>query len=344
MKSLFQWYGAAGVLAMALTATPVTASDVTLFYNSHQFDKATGATWLAMPESADTAYPDKPFGTDLLDYSCTAATPGVDLPFGAITPTANIQAPTADQWLCFLGPEWNGGLPNIDPTPFVPTLVANGEDDYELSFTPPVYAAGVMLLTNDQADETITLTFLDGSTQIFTDDELQTDPNTFPFVGFKSLAPITHIAIDTTGGLGQNEGIVGLPTADFFHVGIDIKGGNPRPPINCKSQGKIPVAILSEPDFDAPADVDVSSLRFGRTGTEDSLAFCNGGEDVNGDGLDDLKCHFETQAADFCGEPCVRRAVLTGMTLDGVPIEGSQKIRLVPDRKNKGGKDKGGKR
>jgi hypothetical protein len=97
------------------------------------------------------------------------------------------------------------------------------------------------------------------------------------------------------------------------------------------------VAILSEPDFDAPADVDVSSLRFGRTGTEESLAFCNDGGDLNGDGRDDLMCHFETQLADFCGAPCARRAVLTGVTWDGTPIHGSERIRLVPN-KRKGGK------
>lgn len=340
MKTLFRLRWTTGLLATAFAATPVRAAEVTLFHNPARFAAATAAHWLAGPPSADTAFPDKPFGTDLLDYSCTAAVPGVDLPFGSATPTANVQAPAADQWLCYLGPGWNGGLANIDPTPCAPTLVANGEDDYVIAFTPPVYAVGVTLLTNDMANETITLTFADASTQVFSDADLETDPNTFRFVGFKSIEAITQVSIDTTGGDAQNEGLVAIRSADFFRVGIDIKGGASPPPINCKSHGKIPVAILSEPGFDAPNDVDVSSLGFGATGDEKSLAFCNGGgTDLNGDGLADLLCHFETQTAAFCSEPDVRKAVLTGETVDGVPIRGFERIRLVPGSNNGNGKN-----
>ena len=41
--------------------------------------------------------------------------------------------------------------------------------------------------------------------------------------------------------------------------------------INLKSHGKFDVAILSSPDFSA-FSLDVESLRFGRTGTEDSVS------------------------------------------------------------------------
>jgi hypothetical protein len=99
MKSLFQWYGAAGVLAMAFTATPVTASDVTLFYNSHQFDKATGSPCRSRPT--------QPTRTSRSAPTCRlqrTATPGVDAPFREYHPTANIQLPRPTR-LCFLGPE-----------------------------------------------------------------------------------------------------------------------------------------------------------------------------------------------------------------------------------------------
>ena len=59
------------------------------------------------------------------------------------------------------------------------------------------------------------------------------------------------------------------------YIDIDIKPGSHHNTINPKSKGKIPVAILSTEDFDAPSKVDRDSLTFGSTGEEDSLAFCN---------------------------------------------------------------------
>ena len=83
-------------------------------------------------------------------------------------------------------------------------------------------------------------------------------------------------------------------------VGIDIKPGGQTNPINPKSSGKIPVAILSTPNFNAPLEVDRASLTFGSTGNEHSLASCNRkGTDVNGDGFRDLVCHFKTKLANF---------------------------------------------
>jgi hypothetical protein len=66
--------------------------------------------------------------------------------------------------------------------------------------------------------------------------------------------------------------------------------------INSKSRGTIPVAILGRVGYD-PSDVlDLSTIRFGETGDENSLAFCSGTEDVNGDGIPDLVCHFDTRS------------------------------------------------
>ena len=114
-----------------------------------------------------------------------------------------------------------------------------------------------------------------------------------------------------------------------IEVDIDIKPGSYPNSINPKSKGKIPVAILSTPDFDATTEVDRESLTFGRTGDEDSLAFCNpSAEDINYDGYYDLVCHFYTQSAGFvCGDEW---GYLKGQTVDGVPIEGSDSVRIVP--------------
>jgi len=119
-------------------------------------------------------------------------------------------------------------------------------------------------------------------------------------------------------------------------VTIDIKPGSDPNSINPKSQGKIPVAILSTQEFCAPEMVNKDSLTFGFEGDEQSLAFCNSeGEDVNGDGLEDLVCHFYTQFTGFrCGDT---EGVLNGTTTDGMttdtPIEGKDSVRIVPCNK-----------
>lgn len=112
-----------------------------------------------------------------------------------------------------------------------------------------------------------------------------------------------------------------------IEVTIDIKPGNQTNPINPKSSGKIPVAILSTPDFNAPSEVDKTSLTFGRTGDEFSLVSCNRrGEDVNGDGLKDLVCHFKTKLTGFLfGDT---EGILKGQTVDGVAIEGRDAVRI----------------
>jgi hypothetical protein len=112
-------------------------------------------------------------------------------------------------------------------------------------------------------------------------------------------------------------------------VGIDIKPGSFPNSLRIKSRGTIPVALLSTGDFDAGGQTDVSSLTFGRTGTEESLAFCTSGlEDVDGDGLMDLVCHFRTRLTGFqCGD---REGVLKGETMGGTPLQGMDSVRLVP--------------
>ena len=109
---------------------------------------------------------------------------------------------------------------------------------------------------------------------------------------------------------------------------IDIKPGSDENPINLKSAGTIPVAILSTPDFDATTMIDETSLTFGKTGREQSLAFCNDdAEDVNGDGLPDQICHFYTQLTNLNYH--LRSATLRGLTTNGVKLAGSDSITIV---------------
>jgi hypothetical protein len=110
-------------------------------------------------------------------------------------------------------------------------------------------------------------------------------------------------------------------------VSIDIKPGSTENSINPKSRGKIPVAILSGRGFAAPEAVKQSSLMFGRSGSEQSLAFC-ASEDVNGDGKLDLVCHFETERTAFQGTDS--QGILKGLTNTGRALQGIDSIRLVP--------------
>ncbi len=111
-------------------------------------------------------------------------------------------------------------------------------------------------------------------------------------------------------------------------IGIAILPGDATNSINTKSRGKIPVAILSTQDFYAPSQVDPTSLTFGRTGYEQSRAFCPSSVDVNRDGLQDLICQFNTQDTGFrCGDA---KGILRGKTTAGAAIAGSDSVTIVP--------------
>jgi hypothetical protein len=127
----------------------------------------------------------------------------------------------------------------------------------------------------------------------------------------------------------------GPPPTGVITVSIDVKPGSPINPVNLKSRGVIQVAILSSPDFDAPADVDRSTLRlrFGHSGAEASLRGCQPkGRDVSKpkDHLADLVCSFYTEVADFSATDT--KGTLTGVTLTGQPFIGTDKITVKPNQ------------
>jgi probable HAF family extracellular repeat protein len=109
---------------------------------------------------------------------------------------------------------------------------------------------------------------------------------------------------------------------------IDIKPGWDPNNINPRNRGRIPVAILSTIDFDAPTQVDQKSLTFGSTGNEESLVSCNRrSKDVDGDGLRDLLCYFNIRSTGFqCADS---EGILRGYTVDGMPIEGRDSITIM---------------
>jgi cell wall-associated NlpC family hydrolase len=141
------------------------------------------------------------------------------------------------------------------------------------------------------------------------------------------LAKNTPITTIPSQGYGVQS--TGAVISQFIPIVIDIKPGSSDNPINPKSNGRIPVAILSSTTFNAPREVDVTSLSFGRTGNEKSLSFCNtGGEDVNGDGLLDIMCHFDNKTAAFRSGDT--QGILNGKTVNTIPVTGKDSVRIVP--------------
>jgi hypothetical protein len=125
------------------------------------------------------------------------------------------------------------------------------------------------------------------------------------------------------GGDDGDEGAV-------LGVGIDVKPGTVgAAPIRLGAGGKVPVAILGAPAFDVTA-IELGSLRFAgaplaRRGQAGPMAAL---EDVDGDGREDLVCHFEVAELELEGTATV--AWLEGSTGDGARFAGGDAIRIVP--------------
>jgi len=141
-----------------------------------------------------------------------------------------------------------------------------------------------------------------------------------------------------------------------YAMRIDIKPGSCPNPFNPKSKGRVPVAIVGIEDFDL-ATIDLSTITLegvspinaemidstqpGDYAPEDCYD-CFEGEpiDTDGDGIPDfvdgifdLVLHFDTQElADAIGQAnkgdCIE-LTLTGETLSGEPIEGSDSVWIL---------------
>lgn len=119
-------------------------------------------------------------------------------------------------------------------------------------------------------------------------------------------------------------GLAVAPSSDE-QVTIDIKPESLQNSINPKSEGVIPVAILTTATFDATF-VDPLSVAFGPNGAMEAHGRGHI-EDINGDGAPDLILHFRTQDIGIvCGD---KSASLTGEKFDGTVFTGSDTIETV---------------
>ena len=123
--------------------------------------------------------------------------------------------------------------------------------------------------------------------------------------------------------------IARAPAEPVFPVTIDIKPGTFPNRINLRSNGTLPVAVLSTPTFDAAA-VDPRTVTLA-----DALVKLGGNgapmaslQDVNEDGLLDLLVHIGIQGLEM--SPGDTQAILKGKTFSGVTIQGVDSVELTP--------------
>jgi len=168
------------------------------------------------------------------------------------------------------------------------------------------------------------------------------DNFTLPATGYYTVGVVNYPRYFKNGGGvyysnyvadGDYKLIISGVSPALMQINIDVKpgSGDDWAPVNPKSHGKVPVALLSSPDFDAMS-VDLRTVTFGATGDEESLSHCNKtGQDFNGDGLLDRLCHFYNEKAGFSSDTL--EGVLRGRTDMGVAFEGRAFLKVVPGAK-----------
>ena len=108
----------------------------------------------------------------------------------------------------------------------------------------------------------------------------------------------------------------------YVPVQVDIKPGSYPNSINLGSKGVVPVAVLTTVDFDA-STVNPASVYFAGAAPVRWVM-----EDVDYDGDMDMLFFFKTQGLGLTAAST--EATLTGATLGGTPIQGTDTVNIVP--------------
>ena len=111
-------------------------------------------------------------------------------------------------------------------------------------------------------------------------------------------------------------------------VAVDVKPGSHRNPVNLRSKGVIPIAILGSAGFDATR-VDGSTVRVGPSEAASKHPVGHVG-DINDDGYGDWLGHFPTRRVGLDRDST--SLALAGLTYDGTPITGSDAVKIVRAR------------
>jgi VCBS repeat-containing protein len=144
---------------------------------------------------------------------------------------------------------------------------------------------------------------------------------------------VLTIEVADGGGLVATASVIVTLTdvSETLFLTIDVLPYSSSNTISSSGSGRTEVAILSTADFSVQS-LDLTTLRFGRTGLENSLRWKKGSpeyryEDVNNDGLLDVIVLFERDLMGFhAGDT---EAHLTGQTLDGTEIAGEDDVNLT---------------
>lgn len=169
----------------------------------------------------------------------------------------------------------------------------------------------------------VTVTDNEGDPRVPNGADINYEDSTLPSRGGVVIGDNVSFVIDASGRWLIATNLIKVESATL--ISIDIKPGSFPNSINPKSKGVIPVAILTTETFDA-ATVDSTTVLFGPSGTE-AAPVKSALQDVDGDGDIDMILHFNTQTTGIqCGDTS---ATLTGETLDGQMIKGSDDINTV---------------
>ena len=129
----------------------------------------------------------------------------------------------------------------------------------------------------------------------------------------------------TLGPANGFDGSIGFKLRAVLPVTIDvIPGTQNRINMTAPTPIYVPAAILGAIDFDPTTTVDAASVRFGPGAAEPVMWDFF---DVNGDGVLDLRLRFLKADTGFTCR-AVQDGVLTGITLTGQPIKGTDPVRI----------------
>jgi hypothetical protein len=215
-------------------------------------------------------------------------------------------------------------------------------DNTSLTFGSGVYGVGVDIVLHTSrrcsigdvcqgdpvADGTVLVEFTDGTIEelIIPADIGFFGPETY-FLGVTDDRGIKSLSVGTAPFPERHRWVIDnltIASLSTANVSIDIKPGSDPNPVNPKSKGVIPVAVLGSIDFDA-TQIDFSTVKFGLA--EAPPAHDGHVEDVNDDGFMDMMFHFKVQATGIvCGET---EATLTGATFGGIQFNGTDAVKTV---------------
>ena len=170
----------------------------------------------------------------------------------------------------------------------------------------------------------------------FADNSLDYIVNDWTWTDLSSLGEVQKLTFNLSS---SDNGDFGMNTPAYFamdtiqpmivDIQIDIRPGSDRNPVNPKSKGVLPVAILGAQDFDVH-NIDLLSLELagakprtpGQSGNIGSF------EDVNDDAMTDLVLHFDMDELNISDQ--TTELALEGLLNDGRVLTATQTITIVP--------------